>query len=318
MGVVKKILILAANPIDTARIRLEKEVREIQDVLKRASGRENFVLNYKLAVRLKDLRRALLDYEPDIVHFCGHGEKNGIVLEDDNGRSVLVKPDALGELFELFSSKTECVLLNACFTRVQANAINQHIKFVVGMRKEITDDAAIEFAVGFYDGLGAGRTIEESFKFGLNATRSAGIPESMLPILMKAPKRILFIEDQPNWQTAIQNLIEKSPLRKDFVFHTAVSFLQAETMLRKSYYDLLIINLCLIDDNDFLGEELLYQIKENSKKYIPCIVLTGKSLEMVSFRERYKEIVKAIFSKGSKENIGGFSEQMFLSIINSL
>jgi len=42
--------------------------------------------------------------------------------------AVPVKPRALEKLFELFTNKIECLLLNACLSEHQATAINKHIK----------------------------------------------------------------------------------------------------------------------------------------------------------------------------------------------
>jgi hypothetical protein len=66
---VKKILILAANPIGTVPLRLDKEVREIDQGLQRARRREHFELRQKWAVRSLDIRRELLDFKPNFVHF---------------------------------------------------------------------------------------------------------------------------------------------------------------------------------------------------------------------------------------------------------
>ncbi len=75
MNGTKTILILSANPKDTVRLRLDEEVREIDEGLRRAKYRDRFFIHSKWAVRLRDFRRALLDYEPQIVHFCGMGKK---------------------------------------------------------------------------------------------------------------------------------------------------------------------------------------------------------------------------------------------------
>ncbi len=180
---VKKILLLSANPTDTSKLRLDKEVREIQAGLERAKRREEFEIISKLAVRVDDLRRALLDYEPDIVHFSGHGKgSQGLALEDDSGKMQLVSASALARLFKLFP-QVECVVLNACYSEVQAEAIHQHIDYVIGMNKAIGDKAAIKFAVGFYDALGAGRTIEDGFEFGCASIDLESIPESATPVL---------------------------------------------------------------------------------------------------------------------------------------
>ncbi len=179
----KKILILAANPKNTTRLRLDEEVREIEDGLNRSKHRGNFTIRSKFAVRLRDLRRTMLDYDPHFVHFCGHAEGNGVMVEDEVGKAVLVTPDALAGLFELFTKQVQGVLLNACYSELQATAINKHIQYVIGMCQGITDKAALEFAVGFYDALGAGKSIEEAFKFGCNAIQLYNIPEELTPIL---------------------------------------------------------------------------------------------------------------------------------------
>jgi hypothetical protein len=69
---VKTILILAANPKNTSRLRLDKEVQEIDEGLRRANKREQFKLEQRWAVRSRDFYRAILDTQPQIVHFCGH------------------------------------------------------------------------------------------------------------------------------------------------------------------------------------------------------------------------------------------------------
>ena len=84
----KKILILSANPIDTKRLRFDEEIREIEEGILRAKHRDQFEIKSKLAVRFQDLRRALLDYKPQIVHFIGHGDKEGLKVEDKQGNAV--------------------------------------------------------------------------------------------------------------------------------------------------------------------------------------------------------------------------------------
>ncbi|WP_337251579.1 hypothetical protein [Scytonema sp. HK-05] len=48
---VKTILLLAANPRNTSQLRLDEEVREIDEGLRRANKREQFKLEQKWAVR---------------------------------------------------------------------------------------------------------------------------------------------------------------------------------------------------------------------------------------------------------------------------
>lgn len=112
----KTILVLAANPNDTPRLRLDQEVREIDNGLRRSQRRDEFVLKQQWASRPVDVRRAMLDFKPNIVHFCGHGGgEEGIAFEDDIGNTRTVGAEALAGFFELFSDKVECVVLNWSF-----------------------------------------------------------------------------------------------------------------------------------------------------------------------------------------------------------
>lgn len=182
----KTILILAANPRGTSTLRLDEEVREIEDGLQRAKKRELFDLKQRWAVRVQDVYQALLDYKPRIVHFSGHGTgDSGLALEDESGNLQLANTDALSELFKLFSSSIECIVLNACYSEVQAAAIVKHVPYVVGMNKAISDKAAIKFATGFYNAIGAGESVEFAYKLGCNVIQLEGIPEHMAPVLLK-------------------------------------------------------------------------------------------------------------------------------------
>ncbi|MEB3219848.1 MAG: SUMF1/EgtB/PvdO family nonheme iron enzyme [Nostocales cyanobacterium 94392] len=183
---VKTILVLSANPKGTKILRLDEEIREIEQGLQRSKKRDSFRFKSGQAVRDFDIHRSILDYEPQIIHFSGHGSgEQGLVIEDNIGQQKLVDAQALAGLFELFASQIECVVLNACYSEIQAKAIAQHIDYVIGMSKEIGDAAAIKFAVGFYDALGAGRDVEFAYKLGCRVIRMAVIPEHLTPQLFK-------------------------------------------------------------------------------------------------------------------------------------
>ncbi|WP_228059920.1 CHAT domain-containing protein [Plectonema radiosum] len=187
----KTILVLASSPTNEARLRLDKEVREIDEGLRRSQHREKFTLQPKFAVRPDDLRRALLDFNPQIVHFCGHGSGgNGLILESDAGLAQFVPTQALANLFKRFATRgLECVVLNACYSEIQAKEIAQHIDYVVGMNSTIGDNAAIQFAIGFYDELGAGWSFEDAYHGGCDAIALQGIPEENTPVFKNLKKK---------------------------------------------------------------------------------------------------------------------------------
>jgi Caspase domain/CHAT domain len=201
----KTILVLAANPMNSTRLALDKEISEIEKSLRRSTNRDGFKLVSRLAVGTQDLRQALLEMEPQIIHFCGHGssrskssdvpgsrklnavsgevDEGGIFLQDDNGKAQLVTGKALTNLLSLFDDRLECVILNSCYSSAQADLIKQRIPIVIGMKQAIGDKAAIEFSRGFYDALGAGRSIDQAFEFGCNAIDLENIPEHLTPVI---------------------------------------------------------------------------------------------------------------------------------------
>lgn len=181
----KKILVLTANPKNTDHLSLDEEVREIEEGLRRSRHRDQFELIAQWAVRPDELRRALLDHEPQIVHFSGHGAgEHGLVLVNDAGDMQLVSTEALTGLFKALEPHgIECVLLNACYSEVQATAIHQSVDCVIGMNQPIGDRAAIQFAEGFYDALGAGSAYNKAFEIGCSAIALEGGSEYTKPVL---------------------------------------------------------------------------------------------------------------------------------------
>ncbi len=164
----KKILILAANP--RRDLNLDREIRDLEGVIDRSNRHDALLVVNALAVRVEDLQELLFKHRPQIVHFCGHGGGDaGLIFASDVGREHLLSTDALANLFRLFASTVECVLLNACYSKVQADSIVDHIAYVIGMQQAIRDDAAIAFSKGFYRAIAHDCSIEDAFEFGCNA-----------------------------------------------------------------------------------------------------------------------------------------------------
>jgi hypothetical protein len=161
----------------------------------------------------------LFEFHPEIVHFVGHGSgEDGILLEDTSGNPFLVSGEVLSELFGVFS-EIECVLLNACYTEAQAKAISQHIGYVIGMHSAVDDNAAIEFAVAFYETLGAGESYIMAYKIGRNAMRMHGVPENLLPTIIESPNSV---EKRKKRELAQREQLLRERLRHEEEFASAV------------------------------------------------------------------------------------------------
>ena len=186
----QKILILAAIP-QPHDLRLDKEMREIRAAIERATRRDLFEIDARTAVRSQDIRRAIAEVHPQIVHFCGHGMEDGsLVLEDDGGNHKPVSPEGLAALFKLHAEYVNCVLLNACYSEKPAKAISQYINYTIGMNQPIKDQAAIVFAQGFYDGLGYNNLdnqdiFQRAFDEGIVAIQMENIAHGQIPVLKK-------------------------------------------------------------------------------------------------------------------------------------
>ncbi|MEU5260486.1 CHAT domain-containing protein [Amycolatopsis sp. NPDC021455] len=162
-----RILYLAANPSDAEHLRLAAEVRDIKQTLRLGFERDRFELAEHGALRARDLTQALLDFSPRIVHLSGHGAEDGrFVAETEDGGRRLLSTAGIAALFKEVSDSVECVIVNACYSDDLAQALAEHISYVIGMRSWIGDRSAMDFSVGFYQALVAGRAIEPAFRFG--------------------------------------------------------------------------------------------------------------------------------------------------------
>jgi CHAT domain len=197
----RSILLVAANPKGTKNLRLQEEERLIKERL-RLAGYGSTPINSIEASRPIDLMQAMLDFEPQVVHFSGHGAgQEGLVFEGNDGQEQLVSSDALANLFKQFSHCVECVVLNACYSVWQAEAIGKNISCIIGMSGEIGDRAAIEFAGGFYTALGAGKSIEVAYELGCNLIQLGGLPENLTPVIFR--KAMIVQSSQSEYQELV-------------------------------------------------------------------------------------------------------------------
>lgn len=211
------VLFLAANPTNTQQLRLDEEVRAIRQQLQRSV----LTLDSCWAVRPLDMQQEILRLKPQFVHFSGHGigqeptftpEKRTLIavgadhvsdeeglafIEDATGRAALVDTEALANLFKNFQKYVKCVVLNGCYSEVQAEAIARHIPYVIGMNQSILDRAAIEFSKGFYNALAEGEAIESAFEFGKTAIELTGLPDYQFPVLHKPKETDVHSELSP-------------------------------------------------------------------------------------------------------------------------
>ncbi len=158
-----RILFLAANPTDNVRLRLEEEYRLLRNRMHDNAEAGNCELRVEFAARPAELQTALLEYKPHVVHFAGHGNGEGIHLETNEGRTCPVSAEHLSMLLTLARRHVRLVVLNACRSAPQTEALGRLVDFVVGTGAPVADDAAVRFTAHFYKSLAVGGTVREAY-----------------------------------------------------------------------------------------------------------------------------------------------------------
>lgn len=186
MLVKTKILMISSSPYkDEELLRTETEAKAAQDSIGRSKRRDYINIKYIPSGGVDDLRKALLEEERfDIIHLAGHGTKSGYLFNDQVGNSVRTSMAALRNW--LRGKKVECFIINACDALKEVNESLGPI--TVGMTGVVTDRAAIEFTRGFYDAIGAGKTIDVAISEGKHAVALKGY-ESELPLTILPAQR---------------------------------------------------------------------------------------------------------------------------------
>ena len=229
-----KVLFLAANPSKTGKLMLDDELRSITEKVYASEFRDYLEIESCWAVRPDDLLQSFNRYKPHIVHFSGHGSQVGeLILVDSNNAPKPVDVQALKALFTVLKDNIQVVILNACYSRVQAEAITEVINCAVGMNESIGDQAAITFAASFYRALGFGRSIQEAFDQGKVALQLEEIPEENTPVLLVKegcdPAQIVLVNptNLPTAPTPIPAGLSSKEMKRERLFNAYKIILNA-------------------------------------------------------------------------------------------
>jgi len=181
------ILFLGANPQDTTRLALDREVREVTECLLATELGRSIRIAKEWAVRPRDLHGHLMRHQPVVVHFSGHGSSAGqIILEDDRGMAAPISKDALATLLGILGKKVRCVVLNACYSADQASLLAKRVDCVVGMSTAVKDAVAIAFSTSFYQALaGFGQSVQVAFELGCNQIDLSSLSQADVPRLLR-------------------------------------------------------------------------------------------------------------------------------------
>lgn len=158
------VLFIAASPEDQPPLRLDKEVREIQQRVRTSEFRDAVRFHWRPASQVTDLLQALNEVRPHVVHFSGHGTQDALIFEDADGQAKQLTNSDLGQLLHISSDRIRLALFNSCDSADQAALACDHIDAAIGMDRPVDDHAAKVFAGQFYNALGFGKSLREAFE----------------------------------------------------------------------------------------------------------------------------------------------------------
>jgi hypothetical protein len=169
------ILFMAANPVTTTPLDLEEELRSLELELRGVKYRDQITLSARHAVRPDDLLRHVRTEKPTVIHFSGHGSAKGIILRSDEGGYTEVSGQSLRRFLE--GRGVDLLVLNACYTKAQADHVGAAVGAVIGTTSAVGDEAARRFTAAFYRTLGDGLSIREAFRDGGDAVALHGLQD---------------------------------------------------------------------------------------------------------------------------------------------
>lgn len=183
-----KVLLLAANP-EEKNLRLAAEQRGIRECVelserqfqKAHPDRPLSPIEFIpiSAARIRDLPRMLALHGPQVLHFSGHGASGGeILFETPTGQRAAIPPALLGRVLTPFSGMLRLVLLNACYSQDQAQALIAGVDCCIGLSKAIEDEVALLFAQAFYDLVALGMSVGHAFHCACQELTTLGDGES--------------------------------------------------------------------------------------------------------------------------------------------
>lgn len=164
------VLFLAANPVRVPALQLGEECRAIEDKIRAAKFCDRIRFRSRWAARPDDLLQALNEDTPSVLHFSGHGAGDqGLCFQSADGSALTVSADGLAQVMQAAGASVTVVVLNACYSEVQAQALVAHVPCVIGMADAIGDEEAIVYASSFYRALAFGKSVANAHQQGIAA-----------------------------------------------------------------------------------------------------------------------------------------------------
>jgi len=216
-----RVLVAVAAPRNVMPLDADREVRHIRQALQPLVDEGMVNLTVEPHITKPSLRQCLLDDDPHVLHYIGHGDladdRGLLLLEDDTGRADRLDGPTLGILLK--ESSVRLAVLNACLTArevppggsdfagrraafmgVGPALVHAGLGAVVAMQFSMFDASARAFARDFYEMLARFKPVDECVSRAREALLlevGLGHRDWATPVLfMRAPDGQLFAPPQ--------------------------------------------------------------------------------------------------------------------------
>lgn len=183
----RKILLASSSPDAASHVKVDQLIREVGNTLRSSKYRDHFDITIRTAATYACLRDVFLDFENECVifQFFGHGAKaqNSLVFQTAVNGHQLMSESALVKFCRLNKSQIQCLILTSCDSFAMADALSQHVKYVITMAGPVKQKSALAFSEGFYAAITRGRTFADAFESGVINIEALGLPGYEIPQL---------------------------------------------------------------------------------------------------------------------------------------
>lgn len=158
------------------KLSLDKEAREIEESIQKSADRDSINFVTKWATRTDDLFQYINEVNPTVIHFTGHGTKDGkLVFHDKNDNPKLVEINAIIQMINAITDDLRLVVFSNCYSSNIAEEVAEYVEATIGMNTAVREDVAIIFASQLYSAIGFGFSLHKAFKQAMAKLALEGI-----------------------------------------------------------------------------------------------------------------------------------------------
>lgn len=188
------VLFLTSNPTPSSNLRTGVEFSRVQEAIRRSRYRDNVKIEHRPAANIQTVIDGLNDIRPDILHYSGHSDEAGLVLDDQSIPKYVIEGEeddfSQHTDYELIAKALgatdfppKLLVLNSCYSSHALKSLSGLTSSTITMDLPVSDVAAAVFSPQLYSALASGQSLEKAFSQALIAVEVAIIEDIEIPKL---------------------------------------------------------------------------------------------------------------------------------------